>query len=168
MSQLHKRFTSDQVKKLLDRYLKNEIERAYIQEILGIKRRRFFALLKQYKENPQHFTVQYRRTKASRTISPMIEQNILKELSIDKKIIQNKEKWKVKRKEAIKKPDALIGSRKKRGRDRKEKEIWYVEFTSPRGPKGRRTFGTKEEAEAYQKRLQTPSLFCNGDTFFGH
>jgi hypothetical protein len=91
MSQLHKRFTSEQVKKLLDRYLKNEIERTYIQEILGIKRRRFFALLKQYKENPQDFTVQYRRTKAPRTISPMIEQNILKELSIDKKIIQNKE-----------------------------------------------------------------------------
>ncbi len=91
MSQLHKRFTSEQVKKLLDRYLKNEIERTFIQEILGIKRRRFFVLLKQYKENPQHFTVQYQRTKAPRTISPMIEQNILKELSIDKKIIQNKE-----------------------------------------------------------------------------
>jgi len=85
MSQLHKRFTSEQVKELLDRYLKNEIERKYIQEILGIKRRRFFMLLKQYKENPQHFTVQYQRTKTPRTISPMIEQNILKELSIDKK-----------------------------------------------------------------------------------
>ncbi len=59
MSQLHKRFTSEQVKELFDRYLKNEIERTYIQEILGIKRRRFFVLLKQYKENPQHFTVQY-------------------------------------------------------------------------------------------------------------
>src|SRR4030066_621417 len=91
MSQLHKRFTSDQVKKLLDRYLKTEIERTYIQETLGIKKRRFFALLKQYKENPKHFTIQYRRTKAPRTISPMIEQNILKELSIDQKIIQNKE-----------------------------------------------------------------------------
>ena len=91
MSQLHKRFTSEEVKKLLDRYLKNEIERTYIQETLGIKRRRFFVLLKQYKENPQDFTVQYRRTRAPRSISPMIEQNILKELSIDQKIIQNKE-----------------------------------------------------------------------------
>jgi len=91
MSQLHKRFTSEQVKEFLDRYLKNEIERKYIQEILGIKRRRFFVLLKQYKENPQHFTVQYQRTRAPRTISPVIEQTILKELSIDKKIIQNKE-----------------------------------------------------------------------------
>src|SRR4030043_929807 len=91
MSQLHKRFTSEQVKEFLDRYLNNEIEGIYIQEILGIERRRFFVILKQYKENPQHFTVQYRRTKAPRTISPMIEQTILKELSIDKKIIQNKE-----------------------------------------------------------------------------
>jgi hypothetical protein len=91
MSQLHKRFTSKQVKELLDRYSKNEIERKYIQEILGIKRRRFFILLKQYKENPQHFTVQYQRTRAPRAISPMIEQNILKELAIEKKIIQNTE-----------------------------------------------------------------------------
>src|SRR4030066_1477610 len=90
MPQIHKRFTSDQVKEFLDRYSKNEIERKYIQEILGIKRRRFFVLLKQYKENPQHFTVQYQRTRAPRTISPMIEQTILKELSIEKRIIQNK------------------------------------------------------------------------------
>ena len=91
MSQLHKRFTSDQVKELLDRYSKNEIERKYIQEILGIKRRRFFVLLKQYKENPQHFSLQYQRARAPRAISSMIEQSILKELSIEKKIIQNTE-----------------------------------------------------------------------------
>ena len=66
------------------------------------------------------------------------------------------EKWKTKRKEAIKRPDAVIGSRIKRGRDRIEKEVWYVEFTSPRGPKGRRTFATKEEAEGYLKKIQTP------------
>src|SRR4030042_399067 len=91
MSQLHKRFNSEQVKELFDRYSMNEIERNYIQEILGIKKRRFFVLLKQYKENPQDFTVQYQRTRAPRTISAMIEQTILKELSIEKKIIQNKE-----------------------------------------------------------------------------
>ncbi|MDI7260290.1 MAG: hypothetical protein QME90_10255 [Thermodesulfobacteriota bacterium] len=48
MSQLHKRFTSDQVKELLERYLKNEVERKYIQEVLGICRRRFFMLLKPF------------------------------------------------------------------------------------------------------------------------
>jgi len=91
MSQLHKRFTSDQVKEFLERYSKNEIERKYIQEILGIKRRRFFVLLKEYKENPQLFTIQYRKTTPSRSISPDIEHNILKELATDKKIIQDKE-----------------------------------------------------------------------------
>ena len=90
MSQVHKRFTSEQVKELLDRYLKNEIERKYIQEILGIKRRRFFTLMKQYRENPQRFTIQYQRTSPLR-ISQDIEQNILKELAIEKKIIQDKE-----------------------------------------------------------------------------
>jgi hypothetical protein len=91
MSQLHKRFSSDQLKELFERYLQNEIERKYIQEILGIKKSRLFMLLKEYKENPQHFTIQYQRTTPPRIISPEIEQNILKELSIEKKIIQNKE-----------------------------------------------------------------------------
>ena len=90
MSQVRKRFTSDQVKELLDRYLKNEIERKYIQEILGIKRRRFFTLVKQYRENPQRFTIQYQRTSPPR-ISQDIEQNMLQELSIDKEIIQDKD-----------------------------------------------------------------------------
>ena len=65
MSQLHKRFTSDQVKELLGRYPKYEMERKYIQEILGIKKSRFFMLLKQYKQNPQHFAIQYQRTTPS-------------------------------------------------------------------------------------------------------
>ena len=91
MSQLHKRFSSDQLKELFERYLQDEIERKYIQEIPEIKKSRFFMLLKQYKDNPQHFTIQYQRTTPSRIISPEIEQNILTELSIEKKIIQNKE-----------------------------------------------------------------------------
>lgn len=90
MSQLHKRFTSDQVKELLGRYPKHEMERKYIQEILGIKKSRFFMLLKQYKQNPQHFAIQYQRTTPS-CLSPDLEHNILNELSIEKKIIQNKE-----------------------------------------------------------------------------
>jgi len=91
MSQVHKRFTPDQVKELLGRYCNNEIERKYIQEILGIRKRRFFMLLKKFKENPQQFTTQYQRTTPPRIISPEIEQNILKELTLERKIIQNKE-----------------------------------------------------------------------------
>jgi hypothetical protein len=90
MSQVHKRFTSDQVKELLDRYLKNEVEREYLQEILGIKKRRFFVLLKQYREDPQRFTIQYQRKAPSRSLSLKIENNILKELTLEKKTIENK------------------------------------------------------------------------------
>ncbi len=90
MPQLHKRFTSDQVKEFLERYLNKEVERTYIQEILTIKKRRFFTLINQYKEDPQHFSVQYQRATPPR-ISKDLEQNILKELSIEKGIIQNKE-----------------------------------------------------------------------------
>ena len=91
MSQVHKRFTSDQVKELLDRYLKNEVERKYLQEILGIKKRRFFVLLKQYKEDPQRFVIQYQRKAPSRSLCPKIEKNILKELTIEKKTIEDKD-----------------------------------------------------------------------------
>jgi hypothetical protein len=91
MSQVHKRFTPEQVKQLLERYTNNEIEGTYIQEILGIKRRRFFMLLKEFKENPHQFTIRYQRAIPPRTIAPAIEHNILKELTIEKKIIQNKE-----------------------------------------------------------------------------
>ncbi len=90
MSQVHKRFTSDQVIELLDRYLKSEVERQYLQEILGIKKRHFFDLLKQYREDPQHFTIQYERKTPSRRLSPKIEKNILKELTIEKKTIEDK------------------------------------------------------------------------------
>jgi hypothetical protein len=91
MSQLHKHFTSEQVKELFDRYLNNEVERSYIQEILRLKRRRFFALLKKYREDSQDFSIDYQRTTPTRKISPSIEQNIVKELTIEKAIIQNKE-----------------------------------------------------------------------------
>lgn len=46
MAQLHKKFNDAQIKELLSRYLKGEIPRRYVQEMLVIKERRFFALLK--------------------------------------------------------------------------------------------------------------------------
>jgi len=38
MEQLHKKFTNSKVRALITRYLKKEIRRKYIQEILGIKK----------------------------------------------------------------------------------------------------------------------------------
>jgi hypothetical protein len=91
MAQIHKRFSDDQVKNLLQRYIQKEIERKYIQEMLGIKKRRFFALLKQYRTNPKKFSIEYVRNGQTRSIDPQIEKNIIKELKIDKKAIQNKD-----------------------------------------------------------------------------
>lgn len=90
MSQLHKRFTDAQVKELLARYLKKEIKRSYIQEILGIQRRRFCELIQRYQLDPITFSIQYRRTTPARSIDPAIEQNILQELTAEKRLIQNK------------------------------------------------------------------------------
>jgi len=90
MSQIHKRFTCDEVKALLERYSKKEIERKYIQQILGIGKSRFFMLMSHYREHPQRFTILYERNTPAR-ISKDIEHNIVKELSIEKGIIQNKE-----------------------------------------------------------------------------
>ncbi len=57
MAQLHRRFTDSQVKELLGRYLGKEIQREYIKEILGIKKRRFFALVKRYRKSPEGFSI---------------------------------------------------------------------------------------------------------------
>jgi len=91
MAQIHKKFTNDQIKSLLKRYVQKEIERKYIQEILGIKKRRFFELLKQYRTDPESFSIEYARNSKTRSIDPGIEKNIIKELTIDKKAIQNKD-----------------------------------------------------------------------------
>ena len=88
MVQIHKKFTDDQVQNLLGRYLKHEIERKYIQEILGIGKVRFFALLKEYRKNPRCFSVKYQRTTKPK-LSNEAEESIIKELMTEKKLIEN-------------------------------------------------------------------------------
>lgn len=89
MAQIHKKFTDGQVKALIERYLKNEIERHYLQEILGISKTRFFALVKSYRENPETFSIQYIRRITTRAIPKNTEKNIIKELTIEKKLIED-------------------------------------------------------------------------------
>src|SRR4030042_32073 len=88
--QLHKRFNDAQIKELIERYLKGEIERKYLQEILGIKRRWFFILVKRYRDNPEAFSIHYSRKGKTRSIARSLEKNIIKELAIDKGLIENK------------------------------------------------------------------------------
>ena len=89
MEQVHKRFTDQEVRELLARYVTGEVERKHIQEILGIKKRRFFALIAAYKQNPASFSLQYARHIKTRTLSPDVEHNIVRELEIDKDLIED-------------------------------------------------------------------------------
>jgi len=94
--QLHKNFTDDQVKSLLEKYSKKEIKLNYILQILRIKRSRFFELLTKYRNDSDNFSIQYERKTINRKIDPDIENNILKELEIEKDLIKNKDipiKW---------------------------------------------------------------------------
>jgi len=90
-SQIHTKFTSDQVKELLQKYLNKEIERKYLQQILGIGKSRFFELILAYRTNPEAFSVDYKRSSETKRIAPKIQQNILKELATDKKAIQHED-----------------------------------------------------------------------------
>jgi hypothetical protein len=91
MPQLHKRFVDSQVKELFARYLKKEIERGHVQEVLGIGKSRFFALAGKFRKDPEAFSVRYIRENATHEISRDVEENIIKELSIEKALIQNPE-----------------------------------------------------------------------------
>ncbi len=90
MTHIHKQFSTDQIKELLKRYLDKEIERDYIQELLDIIKSQFFSLLKKFRTNPSAFSITYSRTSPKRLL-PDIENNIIKELQIDKEAIENKD-----------------------------------------------------------------------------
>ena len=89
MVQLHKRFTDPEVKELIGRYIAGEIKRKHIEKILGIEKRRFFQLVKKYRENIQEFSVEYRREKITRKIDEEVEDNILVELKKEKDLIDS-------------------------------------------------------------------------------
>ena len=55
--QLHKRLSEEQVKAVLENYLAGEITVAAALENLGLKRARFFRLVKAYKTNAETFTL---------------------------------------------------------------------------------------------------------------
>ena len=88
--QLHRKFPTEQVKSLLERYQSKEIRIDYILEILGVRRSRFFEILKEYRKDPESFSVSYKRTKSPRKISDSVDKNILKELHIEKRLIEDK------------------------------------------------------------------------------
>ncbi len=84
MDQLHKPFTDDQIKVLLQAYCQGMLPGAEVQEILGISKSRFFALLRQYRQDAETFSVSYERATPARLSAPV-------EAEIEPALLQEKE-----------------------------------------------------------------------------
>jgi hypothetical protein len=88
MGQLHKRFGTEQVKVLLQGYLQGTIERSEVEEIMQIKKTRFFRLLQEYRQAPQAFTITYERATSPR-LSAETEAAITTELLREKALVED-------------------------------------------------------------------------------
>lgn len=88
MVQLHKNFTDEQIKVLLQRYCQGKMRRADIQEILDIGKTRFFALLKTYRQTPETFSIAYQR-KSPTKLSAEVETEVEKALLREKEIVED-------------------------------------------------------------------------------
>jgi hypothetical protein len=86
--QIHKRFTSEQVKFLLKGYCEGTVERPTIEEVLEINRSRFFELLEKYRRDPDDFSIAYQRGIPSR-LPLEVEKEIEKELMLEKSLIDD-------------------------------------------------------------------------------
>ena len=62
-----------------------------VLEQLGCSERRFYQLLKKYKESPDEFTISYARSTPNRCLPEEIEEAIREELEIDRGLIGDKE-----------------------------------------------------------------------------
>ena len=69
-TQIHKKFSDEQVKELMQKYLNKEIERKYVQRILGVWKSRFFEIVQSYRDNPKEFSIEYKRSAKTRSIAP--------------------------------------------------------------------------------------------------
>jgi len=90
MTQIHKKFTVDQVKVLFTAYEAGHISRSEIMSTLGIGKTRFFALLKQFRAHSDSFSIEYQR-KSNPRLSAKVEEQICIELQRDKELVENKE-----------------------------------------------------------------------------
>jgi len=88
MTHLHKRFTDEQVKVLFNGYCRGLLGRAEIQEMLDIGKTRFFALLKEYQQDREAFSVAYERRTAGR-LPAAAEAEIERHLLHEKVIVED-------------------------------------------------------------------------------
>src|SRR3990172_8461972 len=88
MDQLHRRFTAEQVKVLLQGYCQGSLPRSELEEMLQISKTRFFELLKTYRRDPQGFSVTYSRPTPPK-LSAETEAAIVEELLREKALVED-------------------------------------------------------------------------------
>jgi len=88
MGQIHKRFTDEQVRLLMQSYDQGQLNRRELQELLDIGRSRFFALLKDYRRDPAEFSIDYQRATPAR-LSADVEAEMAQALSREKEIVED-------------------------------------------------------------------------------
>ena len=88
MDQIHKRATTEQVKILLKGYCHGLLDRPAIEQTLGISKSTFFVLLREYRRNPDGFSLAYQRSSPTR-LPASTEEKIVKELMLDKSLIDD-------------------------------------------------------------------------------
>ena len=88
--QLHKQFSNQEVKELLEKYSKRVLNLRQALIFLKVKRSRFFVLLKMYKENPVGFSIEFKRAVAPRRIDQKSENKIMGELKKEASLIADK------------------------------------------------------------------------------
>jgi hypothetical protein len=88
MDQLHKRFTVEQVKALFAAYCQGTMNRAELEEVLGIGKTRFFALLKEYRRDETGFSVEYQRATPTR-LPAELEAEIETELRREQALVED-------------------------------------------------------------------------------
>jgi hypothetical protein len=88
MSQLHKKFSDEQVRVLFSQYGESLLTSQQVQDYLGIGKTHFFALLKRYRQDPQAFTLAYRRS-TTRRLPAQAEDAIKEALLAEKAIVED-------------------------------------------------------------------------------
>lgn len=87
---LHKRFTNEQVRDIVGKFVTKQLRSKEACRYLGIGRTRLYQLVTQYKDNPERVDITYTRTTPTHTIAASIKDHILTELAVEKeKIIDN-------------------------------------------------------------------------------
>jgi hypothetical protein len=87
---LRRLFSAEEVKEIFKRYLSQEIGVEQAMGLLKIRRRQFFKLLKVYREGPDSFSLDYKRTAPPRQIDAKSEAMIIRELEKEGQIIRDK------------------------------------------------------------------------------